>query len=192
MPLKTKEKAREAEKQRNRGAGNDEEGRLQTQLSLFNNDVKRLRDLVRLIDAYSASSKQDELVELSTLIAKLHSRMDERKQRLTEIQPELDSARNAVLDQERHKKQLRQNVDILEAKIRIKELDKEIARLEQDRDEIEGHETAQDNYLAAKTSKEKMHEDQARLDGRFSEIAESIRSLKVSVNKSDKLSLIHG
>lgn len=96
------------------------------------------------------------------------------------MQPELESARNAVLDQERHKKNLKQNVDILEANIRMKDLQKEIAKLEQQRDAIEGYESVYDDMLSVKSSKEKLQEDKARLDGRFSEIAESIRSQRVS------------
>jgi DNA repair protein RAD50 len=179
-PLKAKIRVKEGEKQRLRSAGNEEERNLQVQVSQFDNDAKQLRDLVNQIDTYAASSKADELENLSETIAKLLGRIDDRKERITELQPELESARNAVLDQERHKKNLKQNVDILEANIRMKDLQKEIAKLEQQRDAIEGYESVYDDMLSVKSSKEKLQEDKARLDGRFSEIAESIRSLKVS------------
>jgi DNA repair protein RAD50 len=179
-PLKTKIRTKELDKQRLRSVGNEEERILQTQVSQFDNDVKYLRDLVQQIDAYLESSKSDELQQLSATITKLLDRIENRKQRVAELQPELESARNAVLDQERHKKNLKQNIEILESKIRMNELEKEISRLQQERNNIEGHETAYANYSAVKSSKEKMQEDKARLDGRFSEIAESIRSLKVS------------
>ena len=179
-PLKSKIRAKEAEKQRLRTQGNEEERNLQTLASQFDNDIKRLDYLVRQIDAFLESSKSDELEELSSTIAKTVSRIEERKQRMLEVKPELDAARAAVLDQERHKNQLRQNIDILEAKMRLSKLENEINRLELKRDSIDGHETAHDDYVTLKSSKDKLNEDKARLDGRFSEIAESIRSLKVS------------
>jgi DNA repair protein RAD50 len=178
-PLKTKIRSKELERQRARTVGNDEERALQVQVSQFENDVQYLRNLTQQIDTYAESSKPEELERLSGAIATIVERIEGRKQRVAELQPELESARNAVLDQERHKKNLKQNIDILESKIRMADLEKDIARLEKERDSIEGYETVYDDYAAVKTKKEKLQEDQARLDGRFSEIAESIRSLKV-------------
>jgi DNA repair protein RAD50 len=164
-----------------RSAANETDRNLQMEVSQFHSDVKQLRDLVQQIDSYTKSNKSDDLKRLSDEIKRVCDRMAERKQRLLDSQPELESARNKVLDQERHRKNLKQNIDIMESSTRIKDLKKTIARLEEKRMNIEGVNTAYEEFETLKANKLKMIEDKARLDGRFSEIAESIRSIKVCI-----------
>jgi DNA repair protein RAD50 len=184
-PLKTKVRAKETERARVRSAGNNEERILQTQLSQFDNDVKQLRALVDQIDVYYNSSKSDELERLTSTIAKIAGNIQSRKQRVDSIQPELEAVRSAVLDQERHKKNLKQNIDILESKSRMAELEKEVLTLEKDLGKIQGRETVYDDYAKATKMQEKLKQDQARLDGRFSEIVESLRSLKRKLSQQE-------
>lgn len=180
-PLKNKVRSKEVDKQRMRSAANETERILQTEVSQFDGELKQLRDIVQHIDSYTKSNKSDELQRLSSEIRDVLGRMDERKQKLLDAQPELESAKSAELDQDRHKKNLQQNIDIMESTVRIKDIKKDIARLELKRKSIEGYDTVYNEFETVKNSKEKMQEDKARLDGRFSEIAESIRSTKVGI-----------
>jgi DNA repair protein RAD50 len=180
-PLKNKVRSKEVDKLRMRSAANETERNLQTEVSQFDGEFKQLSDLVQQIDSYTTSNKSDELQRLSSAIRDILGLIEERKQKLLAAQPELESARNAVLDQERHKKNLKQNIDIMESTSRIKEIKKDIARLEQKRMSIEGYDTVYNEFATVRNNKERMQEDKARLDGRFSEIAESVRSIKVSI-----------
>jgi hypothetical protein len=58
-----------------------------------------------------------------------------------------------------------------------------IEGLEEDRKKIKGYDTADDELAKGHKIKEELEKTQARLDGRFSEIVEAIRSSKVSTQK---------
>jgi len=106
--------------------------------------------------------------------------IESKKKQLKELQPKLHAVRRAVEDQDRYKTNLGANIDILEAQENVKVLEKEIAELEQKRDSVEGADTADDEYRAAKAKIESLKEKKARCDGLFSSHVEQIRALTVS------------
>lgn len=163
-----------------RSQANEEEQGLQSTLSMFDSDSKSLQILAKQIDAYLDSSKSQELEQISSKVASILSRIDARKGDLLQLEPSLESLKRAVDDQERHKKLLKQNIDILEAGERMKVLVKEIEDLEANRSEIEGHSTVYKEYAGAKQRKEEHQQKKANYDGRFASLVEQIRALKVS------------
>jgi len=147
----------------------------------FQSDVKYLRDLTAQIDDYSGSGKSAESSRIESKVSKVLAQVEEKKSELDSLKPKLAQVRNAVNDQERYKKLLNENIDILGACKRIDELKKEISRLEEDLSKVEGRETAYAKHADAKHRKEKAMADQARIEGRWGGIVEHIRSLKVCV-----------
>jgi hypothetical protein len=92
----------------------------------------------------------------------------------------LQSLTRAVDDQERHKKLLMQNIDILVSTERMKVLEKEIAELVENREKIEGSSTANDKFEALKAQQEKLLQKKSNYEGRFSSHVEQIHALKVT------------
>jgi predicted nucleic acid-binding Zn-ribbon protein len=172
---------KEYEKTRMRSLASEEGQGLQSTLSAFDSDVKSLQSLVKQIDAYLDSSKPQELEQISSKVAMIVDRMEARKGELLQLEPTLDAVKRSVDDQERHKKLLKQNIDILEAGERMKVLETEVEELEDKRAGIEGHSTVSKEYVAAKQLKEELLQKKANYDGRFASYVEQIRALKVSL-----------
>jgi DNA repair protein RAD50 len=179
-PLAQKKKKKEADKLRLRAVANEEEQSLRATIDQFSLDVKYLRDLTRQIDDYSRSNKADELDQVASQASKVLERIEQQKKALSSLQPEVDSVRAAVNDQERHKKQLKENVELLHAEQRTNELQEEIDDLETKLKNVDGQETCYAKHTEAKARKEQQLASKARTEGRWSEIVEQIRSLKVS------------
>lgn len=184
-PLQQKKKKKESEKQRLRSLGNEEEQRLLKVISTFDSDVQGLRSLEKQIGAYSESSRPSELDQISSKVAKILARIESKKAEIQKLEPDLHSVKRAVDDQERHKKQLKQNIDILVAEQRMEVLQKEIEELEEQRKSIEGYETAEKEYNSAKDSKEELLQKKAMCDGRFSSHVEQIRAMKRKLASSE-------
>ena len=87
----------------------------------------------------------------------------------------------AVDDQERHKKNLKENIELIHSSQRIEELKKEVDILEKRVSSVEGHDTVYDDIDGLRARKESILKCTARLEGRRGEILESIRSIKVSL-----------
>jgi DNA repair protein RAD50 len=85
----------------------------------------------------------------------------------------------AVNDQERHKKQLKANIDVLAANKQIQELEEGINSLQEERESIDGADTASERLSNAKSTKEKQASMKSRIEGRWHEIVEQIRAVKV-------------
>lgn len=178
-PIQTKRRKKESEKQRSRSLATDEEQKLLSTISNFDGDVQILRDIVKQINHYTDSTKAQELDGISSKIAKIDERIQAKKGELLELEPTLESVKRAVDDQERRKKQLQQNIEILEARERMVAAEKEVEQLENKRDAIKGFDTASQKLAAASKRKDKLVEQRARADGIWKANVEQIRALQV-------------
>ena len=141
-PLKQKVKSKESSKRQQRAAANSREAELQEILSSFRGEINQLREITRQIDEYSQSKRDDSGV--TAKVAKLKKQREKRKAEIDVLKPELTQLNNAVNDQERHKKQLQANIDVLQANTRIAELQSKIDLLEREMETIEGVDTVSD------------------------------------------------
>jgi chromosome segregation ATPase len=148
-------------------------------LNSFDGAVKNLRMLTKRLDEYLSSDKPNEMEQISSKVSKLLDRIEANKAKLLELEPTLESVKRAVDDQERHKKMLKQNIDVLEAEDRMKQKQKQIESLENELLRIEGHSTVGAEYQEAKNLKGELQRKKANYDGRFSSLVEQIRALKV-------------
>jgi hypothetical protein len=178
-PIHAKIKKRESEKQRVRSLANEEEKELRATLNSFDGAVKNLRMLTKRLDDYLSSDKPIEMEQISAKVSKLLDRIEANKAKLLELEPTLESVKRAVDDQERHKKMLKQNIDVLEAEDRMKQKQKQIESLESELLGVEGHSTVGAEYQEAKNLKGELQRKKANYDGRFSSLVEQIRALKV-------------
>jgi chromosome segregation ATPase len=181
-PLQQKKRKKETEKQRLRSHAREEEQNLQKMLSSFESDVKSLRSLAGQIDAYLESNKPAEFAQLTAEIDKILSLIDGKKAQLAKLEPTLDSVKRAVEDQERYKKGLSQNIDILKANERMRSLEKQIDEVTSKLESIEGASTAASKYRQWKEKRDELLQKKATYDGRFSSHVEQIQALQVCAN----------
>jgi DNA repair protein RAD50 len=179
-PLRQKIRAKEIEKEKLRNLAAEEEESLNTAIHQFSGDKKYLTDLTTQIDAYTGSNKPHDLDQIVSEVVKVADRIKDQRSALATLEPEVESVRNTVNDQERHKKQLKENVEILESEKRINELVEEIGGLDSKLENVEGRDTCIGKHEEANRRREKQLGAKARIEGRWGEIVEQIRSLKVS------------
>jgi DNA repair protein RAD50 len=178
-PLHEKIKVKEDTKRQQRYAANEQEHHLQDAVSQFRNDFNQLREISRQIEEHTSSDKGQKDVDVSSQMTKVLALRNKMVAELQVLRPELDGLMTAVNDQERHKKQLKANIDVLAANKQIQELEEGINSFQEERESIDGADTASERLSNAKSTKEKQASMKSRIEGRWHEIVEQIRAVKV-------------
>jgi chromosome segregation ATPase len=162
-----------------RSLGAQEEEVHQTTLNAFKSEVDNLQQLTQQITSFTSSDKIKELEQISSKVAKIIDQAQERKNELSNIVPKMEALQRAVDDQERHKKMLSQNIDILESTERMETLETEILELTSQLDKIDGSATVSNEYKNAKNEKELLQQKKSNYEGRHSSHMDQYYALKV-------------
>lgn len=187
-PLKQKMKSKEASKRQLRAASNSQEGELQESLSGFRADVAKVKEVTRKIKDYLSSDNDED--GLAQKLAKIAKQKEMRKAEIETIKPDLSQLNSAINDQERHKKQLQANIDVLEANSKIGGLENQVASLTQELEAVDGSEDVSEQLSTATTKKEEQSVRLAHVEGRRAAVIEQIRSAKVGVQKGEHQGII--
>ena len=98
-------------------------------MSAFKSEIESLQQLTQHIISFTNSDKLKELEQISSKVAAILEQAQEKKLGLSKLVPKMHALQKAIDDQERHKKMLSQNIDILESTDRMDALEKEIHEL---------------------------------------------------------------
>lgn len=101
------------------------------------------------------------------------------KGKVEELKPKIARVKSIVKNQEREKTQLEFNISVLQNTAALNALQEKIALKKEELTQIEGHETAPAKQAKAVARKNELLATKAQLEGRYSEIMDRIRSLKV-------------
>lgn len=181
IPLKKKVTTKQSEYAKAKSHAEAEEEKVSKLFASFSSDVKDLRDVESDISKYEASSAIEELESMHNKRAELDKAIAIKQKEAKSLEVELDEKKNAVNDHERHKKQLMQNIDIIQGDEVIQDLVEEINQLQSELDQIEGASTVDDKWQKANAKKKKQQEESHRMEGRSGEVRQQIQSLKVGV-----------
>lgn len=176
--LGTKLRSKEHEQKGLRLQSGHVEQELGDSLNSLRADLQRLHELVRMIES-NAVSGQDELGRLESEMSAIVEAISEKKKELKAVVPDLERARALVKDQDRRKSQLAFNIDIVKAEQEVKRIEKQIAENDALKRSIDGFATVSKVLPEVTKRKEKLVEQRAQIEGRYSEIVERIRSIKV-------------
>lgn len=155
-----------------------EEKERQAALHDFETEVKDLRRLTSVIEAFEASDKLQRIEEHASKVATVLEKISAKKKDKDELAPKVAEAAASVENQERYKKLLRDNIDLINEEEKIKTIDDELERLQDDMSKIEGADEVGEKLRQAEASKQKRLGQKARIEGRWMEVVEKIRSLK--------------
>jgi chromosome segregation ATPase len=180
-PFKQKIEKKSKEKGNLREQTTAEDTRKSEVLSDFNSQVRELRDISEKIDKYEKSDKPDALERLNEKTAALKSRLQEKNAELAKLKPELDKVTRIIEDQERQKKIILSNIDLISAGTRVQEIKKQIEALKGELSQIAGQETCNEEYAKAHRKKSELEANKQRHHGRRTGFVETIRGLKVSL-----------
>ena len=170
--------AKSREKERSRSVRESEVKERQTALLDFQSEVKDLRRLTSTIESFQASGKLQLLEEHADKVADILVRIESKQKEKDVLAPQLSQAAASVENQERHKKLLRENIELINEEEKIKKIEEEVERLEEEMNNIEGADEVGEKLRQAEESKQKRVGEKARLEGRWMEVVEKIRSLK--------------
>ena len=175
--LTQKVNAKEAEKGRLYSHSNDEELKLNEVINTFVTDVKHLRDLSDRIDEFEARDDGETLDQISADVDKIVAKVEAKKQELRALQPDVEKAKKAVGDQERHRKLLRDNCDLIMSETQIEDVKEKLSKHQEDRNNIEGADKFEGKLEELSITIQKNESLIARLEGRRSEMIDQIRGL---------------
>jgi hypothetical protein len=168
------------DRKRCRAHASDEETGLNQSLNAFRNDVNRLSDLNRKINEYSRSNKAEQYDEVVSHLTDVTEKVAVHKKERDALLPQLEEVKSLVKEQQRREKNLLHNVQLLEGKSELKVLKEEIAEQEKEKRKIEYHDTV---HVRVQNCLNRIKDYQGKKDrqeGRYHEIVERIRSIRVS------------
>jgi DNA repair protein RAD50 len=177
-PLTRRIDAKTREKDRTRSLKDSEVSSRQNALLEFQGDARELHRLTKAVDEFSGSTKPQESERIADQMSMVLAQIKKKGEEVEALGPELESARTAVQDQERHKKMLRENIDVMESEVAINEYAAREQQLQAKLASVEGGETASDELQSATKAKEKRVAEKNRLEGRWLEVVEKIRAVK--------------
>lgn len=177
-PLAQKQKSIEMEKSRMRALNNEEDERISSILNSFLLAMKEIRVIDSNIKKYLSSTSDDELASARLQSVECNKKIDDKRKQINSLKPELDNLLKAIEDQESHKKNLKDNIDVINANNAINGLNKHILQLEEKAKSICGHDTLFQDIASLRSKRESIIKSTARLEGRRGEILESIRTIK--------------
>ena len=178
VPLTRRIESKSREKDRSRSAREIEVKERRDALMDFQSEVKDLRRLTSIIESFQASGKIHLLEQHTDKVAELVRKIDEQQAKKDEIAPDLARAAASVENQERYKKLLRENIDVINEEERIKKYEDDVERLHEELNKIEGADEAAEKLTKATRNKEKLVSEKSRIEGRWMEVVEKIRSLR--------------
>ena len=178
-PIQIQIRTKKTEKQRLRTLGQEEEDQANANCISFASDVSKLKDISEKVDEYIESNRQSELDELTKDALTVQEKVKKKQAEIDTMKPELDNLSKAVDDQERHKKNLEENINIIQARRKMDLIENDIKRLNESKAGIEGQDTCDEDLERVLQSREENLSKKARLEGRRSEIVEAIRGIKV-------------
>ena len=178
VPVTRRIEAGKREYERSRTARSSEVKERQNALYDFQSEIKDLRRLTSAIESFMASGKLQQMEEHSEKVSKVVQNIKEQQKKKDELAPILAKAAASVDNQERYKKLLRDNIDLINEEEKIKKIEEEVERLEEEIGKVEGADEAPEQLRQAEAAKQKLYNEKSRIEGRWMEVVEKIRSLK--------------
>lgn len=156
---------------------NDEELKLNEVINTFVTDVKHLRDLSDRIDEFTDRDDGEALDRISADVDKVVAKVKAKRKELSALMPDVEKAKKAVSDQERHRKLLRDNCDLIMSENQIEEVKSKLSKHQEDKGNIEGADELEPKLEELNQTIQKNESLIARLEGRRSEMIDQIRGL---------------
>ena len=178
-PVRSRLRSKESEKNKLRSLGAEEEERLNNVVNTFMGSVMELKSVMTEIEEYAARNKSDGLEEQKRKSDELKDKISDKQRHIEKLQPAIEDLAKSIEDQERHRKNLKENIDLINSRKKIEELEKTIGKLEEEVSNVKGHDTCYDDMEGLSRRKQSVDTETAELQGRRREIMGHVRSIEV-------------
>lgn len=179
-PLRQRKNSKNNERDRVRSELKVEEQRLSERLNSFLMYVERFHNLNSEIDRFLASNKIEELKRLQDEEGSIIEQEKEQENLMKEMEPGLKAIESKLNNQERHKKTIQSNIDILQAMDRLKELDDRLVLMDDEIKSVKGVNEAKRAFQTASENIKKYEAEKNRREGSKDAIRAQQRDLKVN------------
>ena len=163
-----------------RSLGNEEEQRLNDTLNDFSNAVHRLKQTTKRIEEYKETNNESEFERCTQKSEELLDKANQYQSRIQAKQPDLDRLEKAIGDQESHKTNLEENIELIGSREKLKVLHTDIEKLEKSKSRVQGADTCNDDMERLGNREKEIDKAIARLEGSRMQILDNIRQQKVS------------
>ena len=184
-PLRRKIKSKEKEKESVLSVSRKEQKSRSDAYQHFKGEISSLRELCHEIDLFASSGKIRSDGEIKKEQDTLKVKLRNVENKIHKLLPDIHRAQAAVEHHERHKKQLQQNLDILHSRSKIHSLSEEVEKLSRSMHGMVPLKIASERFENAKKIKDQGQDQLARLEGRYHEINEQVRSIKRKLASED-------
>lgn len=181
--MKQRVEAKEQQKARAQKLLEEEETSIRETSNKFASSVESLNEVVTSIKEFENSNTAGEVEKLENKREDLGEKVKAKRKEYSGLKPELERLSKIVDDQEREYKNLEENIQLLESTEKIRLLEKDLEKLEEEMSNVEGSETADQDIERLSQRKEALITENAELEGRRREIVENMRSLERSLSK---------
>lgn len=161
-----------------RNLAEEEEKSITDTLNAFTNSVGSLREIVHSIDVYNTSNSGDAADRYEKESNELALKSKEKSNEYANLKPSLERLTKMVDDQERQKKNLANNIELMQSLQSTASLNKDILELDDKISRVEGRETCGEDADRLDNQKLELTTEKARFEGRRGEIMQSIQGLK--------------
>lgn len=177
--------AKESQKSRARRLSEEEEKRIFSTLTAFNNDVTALQNVVDSIEEYEKSNSQDQVQSMATKTKGLIEKEKKKKKEIDTMEPYLMRLGKIVDDQEKQRKNLESNIKVIQSQQKIKKFEKELTEIEKDSRCVEDRESLEEEKERLRKRNDELIARKARLEGKRGVIIDTVRGLKRKLSQSE-------
>lgn len=184
-PLRRQCLAKESDLKRLRASNKMEEDRLNRILNEFTRDAQKFDDLNDKIRRQDESNNSAHQERLNVDLSEIEGSIAEKKSALKEMQPHVELLKKRIDDQDRHRKNIENNIKVFEQRAQEQLL---ILRKEEFDDHlrhIKESDGVQEKFNAAQSRIRELQDKIARAEGRRSGVKEQVRNLKRKLNTED-------
>jgi len=177
-PLNQRIEKKDSEKTRARKLAEDDESQYQSTLSSFNNDATALQNIVDSIEDYEKSKSQDDIGKIEEENNGLIEKSNAKKEELKLLRPKLKKLADIVDDQEQQKKNLDENITLVQSLRKIELYKRELQEIETELAKHESADSLEQDQNRLRRQNQGLNENRARFEGRRGEVIDNQRHLK--------------
>jgi len=148
-------------------------------------DVTQFQGLIKMVREFLNGTNTKESERVAAAIQNLDQDMENEEMELATLIPEVDDLKTQNGQKERQQKILNDNIDYFTSMDRIKELEDEVAEVNDQLQSIRGVDTAEKGYKLASARREELKDQKVRAEGQRIGLKDQLKNLKRKLQSED-------
>jgi len=178
VPIRQEVKTKEYHKMRFRSAAMEEEQKFFDIYNQFNNTIQELTAITKQVDEYYGSNKIQSFEDLENELSYITSQLAEQEESMKEMAPKLLALKTCMIDREGHRRNIQNNIELLDMIESSHVLEEELALLGDKLERLEGYDNALDDFEKISKKIRILESEKSRREGSFETFKIQERELK--------------